>query len=111
MLPVEPDFRVRVSDVDLDVPQPARLLGRLDLDQVHGLAQARRRSQRGRVQRAPAGRDDLPAAAVDGVRVHHHVAHLAGQAPAASARAAADGHTAKHTLAIRLAHVLAEAAL
>ena len=50
--------------------------GHLNLDQVHGLAQAGLRGEHGGVQRAPAGGDDLAAAAVDRVRVQHHVVDL-----------------------------------
>ena len=60
-------------------PQRARrvhLLRGLDLDQVDRLAELGLRGQLARVEHAAAGRDDLAPAAVDRVRVHHHVAHL-----------------------------------
>lgn len=52
------------------------LLGGLDLDKVDGLGQAGLRSELARVQNAAAGGDDLATTAVDGVSVHHHIAHL-----------------------------------
>jgi hypothetical protein len=54
----------------------AHPLGRLDLDQVDGLAQARLGRELRGVHGAARGGDDLPAAAVDGVGVHDHVVDL-----------------------------------
>ena len=60
----------------LEEQQPAHLLRGLDLDQVDGLAEAGLRCELAGVQHPPAGGDDLAASAVDGVSVHHHIAHL-----------------------------------
>mmetsp|Transcript_13005 Transcript_13005/g.39379 ORF Transcript_13005/g.39379 Transcript_13005/m.39379 type:complete len:330 (-) Transcript_13005:1846-2835(-) len=48
----------------------------LDLHQVHGLAQPGVRRQHRGVQHPAAGGDDLATAAVDGIRVQHHIVDL-----------------------------------
>ena len=54
------------------------LLRALDLHQVDWLQQPRLGGQLSSVHGAAGGGDDLAAAAVDGVGVEHHVAHLRG---------------------------------
>lgn len=54
----------------------SHLLRGLDLDQVDGLGQAGLCGELAGVQHTAAGGDDLAATTVDGVSVHHHIAHL-----------------------------------
>lgn len=52
------------------------LLRSLDFDQIDGLAQAGLGSELAGVQHTAAGGDNLATATMDGVSVHHHIAHL-----------------------------------
>ena len=59
-----------------------RGLRALDLDKVDGLEQAGRGGEHAGVQTAPSGRDNLAAAAMNGVRVERHVVHVEPDAAA-----------------------------